>query len=118
MSFLNLKNKNILVMGVANKKSVAWHIAKTLEEEGANVIYSVRSNDRRKSLDKLLTGKSVFICDVEKTEDIDCLKKDIEKKYKTLHGLVHSIAFANYSKGIKPFHETSRKDFSNLSNSS
>ena len=98
-------------MGVANKKSVAWHIAKTLEEEGANVIYSVRSNDRRKSLDNLLAGKSVFICDVEKTEDIDCLKKDIEKKYKSLHGLVHSIAFANYSKGVKPFHETSRKDF-------
>ena len=111
MSFLNLENKNILVMGVANKKSVAWHIAKTLEEEGANVIYSVRSNDRRKSLDKLLAGKSVFICDVEKTENINCLKKDIEKKYKTLHGLVHSIAFANYSKGVKPFHETSRKDF-------
>ena len=111
MGFLNLKNKNILVMGVANKKSVAWHIAKTLEEEGANVIYSVRSNDRRKSLDKLLSGKSVFICDVEKTEDIDCLKKDIEKKYNTLHGLVHSIAFANYSKGVKPFHERSRKDF-------
>jgi len=111
MGFLSLKNKNILVMGVANKKSVAWHIAKTLEEEGANVIYSVRSNERRKSLDKLLSGKSVFICDVEKTEDIDCLKKDIEKKYKTLHGLVHSIAFANYSNGLKPFHETSRKDF-------
>ena len=111
MGFLSLKNKNILVMGVANKKSVAWHIAKTLEEEGANVIYSVRSNDRRKSLDKLLAGKSVFICDVEKTEDIDCLKKDIEKKYKTLHGLVHSIAFANYSKGVKPFYKTSRKDF-------
>ena len=32
MSFLNLANKNILVTGVANKKSVAWHIAKTLEE--------------------------------------------------------------------------------------
>ena len=111
MGFLSLKNKNILVMGVANKKSVAWHIAKTLEEEGANVIYSVRSNDRKKSLDKLLVEKSVFICDVEKTEDIDCLKKDIEKKYNTLHGLVHSIAFANYSKGVKPFHETSRKDF-------
>jgi len=43
MSFLNLENKNILVMGVANKKSVAWHIAKILEEEGANVLYTVRS---------------------------------------------------------------------------
>ena len=113
MSFLNIENKNILVMGVANKKSVAWYIAKTLEEEGANVIYSVRSNDRRKSLDKLLAGKSVFICDVEKPDDIKRLKNDIGKEYKTLHGLVHSIAFANYSEGWKPFHETKRKDFYN-----
>ena len=39
-------------MGVANKKSVAWHIAKILEEEGAKVLYSVRSVDKKKSLDK------------------------------------------------------------------
>ena len=111
MSFLNLKDKNILVLGVANKKSLAWHIAKTLEEEGANVIFSVRSEDRKKSLDKLLTEKPVYICDVEKPEDIERLKNKIAKKYKTLHGLVHSIAFANYSEGWKPFHETLRKDF-------
>jgi enoyl-[acyl-carrier protein] reductase I len=111
MSFLNLENKNILVLGVANKKSVAWHIAKTLEEEGAKVLYSVRSEDRKNSLNKLLAGKSVFICDVEKAEDIERLKNDIGKEFKTLHGLVHSIAFANYSEGWKPFHETPRKDF-------
>ncbi|MBC8284856.1 MAG: SDR family oxidoreductase [Nitrospinae bacterium] len=111
MSFLNLKNKNILVMGVANKKSVAWHIAKTLEEEGAIVLFSVRSEDRKKSLDKLLNGKPVYICDVEKPEDIERLKNDISREYKNLHGLVHSIAFANYSEGWKPFHETPRKDF-------
>ena len=111
MSFLNLENKNILVLGVANKKSVAWHIAKTLEEEGAKVLYSVRSEDRKNSLKKLLAGKPVFICDVEKPDDIERLKNDIGKEYKTLHGLVHSIAFANYSEGWKPFHETPRKDF-------
>ena len=111
MSFLNLENKNILVLGVANKKSVAWHIAKTLEEEGAKVLYSVRSEDRKNSLNKLLAGKPVFICDVEKPEDIESLKNDIGKEYETLHGLVHSIAFANYSEGWKPFHETPRKDF-------
>ena len=115
MSFLNLENKNILVMGVANKKSVAWHIAKILEEEGANVLYSLRSEDRKKSLDKLIAGKPVFICDVEKPEDIERLKKEISAEYKTLNGLVHSIAFANYSEGWKPFHETPRKDFLNLS---
>jgi len=111
MSFLNLENKNILVTGVANKKSVAWYIAKTLEEEGANVIYSVRSEDRKKSLEKLLGDKTVFVCDVEKEEQVEHLKAQVAKQCKVLQGLVHSIAFANYSEGLKPFHETPRKDF-------
>jgi enoyl-[acyl-carrier protein] reductase I len=111
MSFLALENKNILVTGVANRKSVAWHIAKTLEDEGANVIYSVRSEDRKKSLEKLLKGKKVVVCDVEKEGDVETLKSAIEQHIKVLHGLVHSIAFANYSEGWKPFHETKKKDF-------
>ena len=111
MSFLNLANKNILVTGVANKKSVAWYIAKTLEEEGANVIYSVRSEDRKKSLEKLLGDKTVFVCDVEKEEQVEHLKAQVAKHCKVLQGLVHSIAFANYSEGLKPFHETPKKDF-------
>jgi enoyl-[acyl-carrier protein] reductase I len=111
MSFLNLENKNILVTGVANKKSVAWYIAKTLEEEGANVIYSVRSEDRKKSLEKLLGDKTVFVCDVEKEEQVEHLKAQVARHCKVLQGLVHSIAFANYSDGLKPFHETPKKDF-------
>ena len=46
MSFLNLENKRFLVMGVANRKSVAWAITKSLEEAGAEVIHSVRSEAR------------------------------------------------------------------------
>ena len=111
MNYLNLENKNILVTGVANKKSVAWFIAKTLEEEGANVIYSVRSEDRKKSLEILLRDKTVFVCDVEKEEEIERLKIQVAEHHKVLHGLVHSIAFANYSEGMKPFHETPKKDF-------
>ena len=111
MNFLNFENKNILVTGVANKKSVAWFIAKTLEEEGANVIYSVRSEDRKKSLEILLRDKTVFVCDVEKEEEIERLKIQVAEHHKVLHGLVHSIAFANYSEGIKPFHETTKKNF-------
>ena len=97
--------------GVANKKSVAWFIAKTLEEEGANVIYSVRSEDRKKSLEILLRDKTVFVCDVEKEEEIERLKIQVAEHHMVLHGLVHSIAFANYSEGMKPFHETPKKDF-------
>ena len=111
MNFLNFENKNILVTGVANKKSVAWFIAKTLEQEGANVIYSVRSEERKKSLEILLRDKTVFVCDVEKEEEIERLKIQVAEHHKVLHGLVHSIAFANYSEGMKPFHETPKKDF-------
>ena len=47
--YLRLSGKTVLVFGVANRKSVAWLIAKTLEEQGATVLYSVRSEARKKS---------------------------------------------------------------------
>jgi len=50
MSFLDLKDRVFLVMGVANRKSVAYLVGRTLEEEGAKVVYSVRSPERRDSL--------------------------------------------------------------------
>jgi enoyl-[acyl-carrier protein] reductase I len=110
--FLNVGGKTYLVMGVANRKSVAWLIAKTLEEQGARVIYSVRSEARKKSLDSLLAGKPVFLCDVEHEGACDTLAAEIfAAGLAPLHGVVHSIAFANYSEGFKPFHETKRKDF-------
>lgn len=77
MPFLNLESKTFLVIGVANKKSVAWHIAKTLEEEGARVVYSVRSQKRKESLAKLLDGKPVYICDVEDEAQIEALAKNV-----------------------------------------
>ena len=111
MSFLNFEEKRFLVFGVANKKSVAWHIAKTIEDEGGEVIYVVRSEDRKKSLEKLLVKRDVYVCDVEFDEQIDALKYEVEKKYPVFHGIVHSIAFAHYSEGLKPFHETNKIDF-------
>lgn len=111
MSFLNLNKKVFLVFGVANKKSLAWFVAKTLEEQGAEVIYSVRTESRKKSLETLLEGKPVYICDVEHLEQIERLAQEIGKKYGQLDGIVHSIAFANYSAGFKPFYETKRSDF-------
>jgi len=111
VSFLNLGNKTILVTGVANKKSVATHIGKTLEAENANVLYSVRSEERKQSVTKLIDPDRTFVCDVERDEDIARLKQEISEKTDVLHGLVHSIAFANFSEGLKPFHQTSKKDF-------
>lgn len=111
MGFLNLEGKNVLVMGVANRKSVAWFVAKTLEEEGANVIYSVRSEARKETTAKLLKDKPVYVCDVERPEEIQALAEAVGKDFGTVHGIVHSIAFANYSEGFKPFHETKREDY-------
>ena len=110
--FLNVSGKTYLVMGVANRKSVAWFIAKSLEEQGARVVYSVRSEIRKKSLETLLAGKPVFVCDVEEEGACAKLAADIGAAcLAPFHGFVHSIAFANYSEGFKAFHETKRKDF-------
>jgi enoyl-[acyl-carrier protein] reductase I len=110
--FLQLSGKTFLVFGVANRKSVAWFVAKTLEEQGAKVLYSVRSEARKKSLDALLAGKPVFLCDVEAEGAAQRLAEEITAAgHPPLHGIVHSIAFANYSEGFRPFHETKRTDF-------
>jgi enoyl-[acyl-carrier protein] reductase I len=110
--FLQFAGKTFLVFGVANRKSVAWFVAKTLEEQGAKVLYSVRSEARKKSLEALLAGKPVFLCDVEHEGAADRLASDVAAAgHAPLHGIVHSIAFANYSEGWKPFHETKRTDF-------
>lgn len=110
--FLQLAGKTFLVFGVANRRSVAWFVARSLEEQGAKVIYSVRSEARRKSLETQLAGKPAFICDVEQEGAVDCLAAEIAAAgHPPLAGIVHSIAFANYSEGFRPFHETNRGDF-------
>lgn len=110
--FLQLSGKTFVVFGVANRKSVAWHVARSLEAEGARVIYSVRSEARRKSLDTLLAGKPVYLCDVEQAGAAERLAAEIAAAGGGgIDGLVHSIAFANYAEGFKPFHETKREDF-------
>lgn len=98
-------------MGVANRKSVAYLTAKTLAEQGAKIIYSVRSESRRESLAKLLDGQTVLVCDVEFPEQIDALAAELSTRKIQLDGILHSIAFANYAEGFKPFHETKREDF-------
>ncbi len=111
-SFLQLAGKTFLVQGVANKKSVAWFIAKSLEAEGARVVYAVRSEARKKSLETLLADRPVFVCDVEEEGACDRLASEVAAAgLAPLHGLVHSVAFANYSDGFKTFAETKRKDF-------
>ena len=108
---MQLADRNIVVFGVANRKSVAYHIGKTLKENGANVIYVVRSEERKEQLQKLLKDCPVLVCDVEHQDQIDRVASEVRTLVPEIHGLVHSIAFADYSGGMRPFHETGRQQF-------
>lgn len=111
MDFLGLTGKTVLVFGVANRKSLAYFIGRTLSEVGAEVIYAVRSESRRQSVAKLLAGAEIYVCDVEQQGQIDRLRQEIASRHRVLHGLVHSIAFADYEGSVKPFHETGKDQF-------
>ncbi len=106
--FLQLVDRRFVVFGVANRKSVAYHSGRLLEEAGAEVIYVVRSPERRESTAKLLEHAAVFVCDVEHQEQIDQLAAELSERYNSVHGVLHSIAFGDYSEGPKPFHETNK----------
>lgn len=111
MSFLDLGGKTFLVVGVANRKSVAFHISKLLVVEGATVILSVKDEEMLAGVMKILPGCDTFLCDVEKEEDLQALGSLVAEKHPVLHGMIHSIAFANFSEGLKPFHEVKKDDF-------
>ena len=109
--FLEMAGKKVLVFGVANRKSVAYHIGRSLTEAGAEVVYAVRTEQRRDSLAKLLAGAEVHVCDVEDEHQIERLRLSLAERHESFHGLVHSIAFADYEGGMKPFHETGKSQF-------
>lgn len=111
MDYLDIAGRTFLIFGVANKKSVAFFISQILTEAGAEVVYVVQSDAHKESVSKLFPAADIYTCDVEREEEITKLAADIPKKHPKLHGIVHSIAFANYEEGLKPFHETRRKDF-------
>ena len=109
--FLQLAGKTVLVLGLANRKSVAWHVGQVLESAGACPAYVVRSTARRQSVEKLVGKSAVYVCDVEDQRQIDQLRDQVSRDHPRLAGLVHSIAFADYSAGRLPFHQTPRAAF-------
>lgn len=105
MNFLNVTGKTYYIAGVANKKSVAYFSAKTLIENGARCIFSVQKEEQVESVKKLFPESDVFVYDVQKGSDL-ALKINTK-----IDGFLHSLAFANFSEGPKPFHETKREDY-------
>ena len=110
--FLELAGKRVVVFGLANKKSVACAIGRTLVEAGAQVVHVVRSEQRAETTAKLFPESPVFCCDVEDEANIIKVRDAIAASgLGPIDGIVHSIAFANYADGMKPFHETRKRDF-------
>jgi enoyl-[acyl-carrier protein] reductase I len=113
VDWLGLSGKSVLVTGLKNKKSVAWHVGSRLAEVGAHVLWSVHDDARAAEVEKIIpAGASVLVCDVADGGSIERLTETLRAKEIRLHGFVHSIAFANYAPGAsRAFHDTTREDF-------
>lgn len=112
MDFLQLAEKTVVVFGVANRKSLAFHIASILRDSGARVIFVVRSPERKESVARLLDSDAeIHVCDVEHEDQIAAVARAIGERHPKIAGIVHSIAFADYGEGMKPFHETPKSAF-------
>ncbi len=110
-----LEGKNILVMGIRNKWSIAWGIAKSCDAQGAKLIFTYRGERERESVEELLRdfpGCRAYACNVENEDEVDELFDKIKKEYKSLDGIVHCIAHAQKEDLKKDFLETSKEGYS------
>ncbi|MGL4942009.1 MAG: enoyl-ACP reductase FabI [Thermoguttaceae bacterium] len=113
MSFLQITGKRFLIFGVANKKSVAYHTALLLEESGAVCDFVVRDESVLAKAQPLFPTRRFWTCDLEHEEQIVELGERIAETVdgEKYAGILHSVAFADYSGGMKPFHETPKAAF-------
>ncbi|BAK17167.1 enoyl-[acyl-carrier-protein] reductase [Solibacillus silvestris StLB046] len=116
MDLLQLKGKNIVVMGVANERSIAWGIAKRLFDVGANVIFTYRKERSKGKIEKLLTNyedhnATVIECDVNSDVSIEKAFNQIGEQFKVIHGIIHSVAFAHAEDLHNRFVETTRDGY-------
>ena len=81
MDFLSLAGKRFLVFGVANRKSVAYHITRVLEQAGAVVVHVVRSEAVRARVAKLVPHAEILTCDVEREDEVAALSAVIHRVY-------------------------------------
>lgn len=113
---LSLKGKTFVIMGVANKRSIAWGIARSLDKAGARLIFTYNQDRMLKNVKELaetLEGKDYLLlqCDVTVDEDITACFKEIKNQVGTIHGVAHCIAFANREDLEGEFVDTSRDGF-------
>jgi len=111
-----LTGKNIMIMGVRNKWSIAWGIALSCLEQNANVILTYRGEREKEAIEKLIQEDyasriRIYPCDVTSDEEIHELFSQVGKDYGIIHGLVHAIAYANTEDLRNSFINTSREGF-------
>ncbi|WP_071459169.1 enoyl-ACP reductase FabI [Bacillus massilinigeriensis] len=96
---LSMNGKTFVVMGVANKRSIAWGIAKSLHDAGANLIFTYAGERLEGSVRDLACSLNenylVLPCDVTKDEDVAKCFAEIKETTGIIHGVAHCIAFAN-----------------------
>ena len=108
------EGKKVLILGVANKKSIAWGIAEALHKQGATLAFTYMNEaieKRVRPLAEELGNSLVLPCDVQSDEEIENLFTEIESRWGSLDGVVHSVAYAEKDDLANPFSETTRSGF-------
>jgi len=109
-----LSGKKVLILGVANERSIAWGIANSLKKQGASVALTYLNDQLKKRVLPLSEEIGAdFICEMDVTNDdhYESLVKIVEEKWGKFDVLVHSLAFANKDDLHGAFSETSRDGF-------
>jgi enoyl-[acyl-carrier protein] reductase I len=109
-----MAGKRGLIMGLANDKSIAWGIAKTLADHGAEMAFSYQGEALKKRVDPLISsiGMTEMIeCDVSDEASIDALFARIGEKWGKIDFLVHAIGFSDKNELRGRYVDTSRQNF-------
>ncbi|UYZ14742.1 enoyl-ACP reductase FabI [Brevibacillus sp. WF146] len=110
-----MQGKNIVIMGVANHRSIAWGIAQSLHKAGANLTFTYQGERLRENVAELaqsLGGEPILInCDVTKDEEVEAAFAQIKEKVGVIHGVAHCIAFAKTEELEGEFVNTSRDGY-------
>ena len=101
-----LEGKSALILGVANKWSLAYAIAQAYRREGARVLLTYQGERQRQAVEEMgaeIGAEKVFACDVSQDEDLERLRETVRGTVASLDTVVHSIAFANREDLSRPF---------------
>ncbi len=109
-----LENRLALILGIANKWSLAYAIAQAFSREGARLMLTYLGEHQREAVESL--GKDFDVerivpCDVTREEDLTALTAALTSTGRPLSAVVHSLAFANREDLARPFVETQRSGF-------